>query len=202
MIGFLRGTLANKKAPDLMLDVQGVGYELQASMMTFAQLPELNQEVTLHTHLSIREDAHVLFGFAKTDERDLFRILLKVNGVGPKMALAILSTLTVEAFSRYVHDDDITALTKIPGVGKKTAERLIIDMRDRLPAPTNESLDPQQTSQITTTDSKSQREQAAIDALIALGYKPNQAGNMIKGLDTETLSTEDLIRQALKSSLK
>lgn len=202
MIGFLRGILANKKAPDLILDVQGVGYELQASMMTFAQLPELNQEVTLYTHLSIREDAHVLFGFAKTDERDLFRVLLKVNGVGPKMALAILSTLTVDAFSRYVHDDDITALTKIPGVGKKTAERLIIDMRDRLPAPTGESLDPQQASLITSSDSKSQREQAAIDALIALGYKQNQADKMIKGLDTETLSTEELIRHALKSSLK
>lgn len=201
MIGFLRGTLASKQAPDLILDVQGVGYELQASMMTFSQLPELKQEVTLHTHLSIREDAHVLFGFAKINERDLFRTLLKVNGVGPKMALAILSTLTVEEFSRYVHEDDITALTKIPGVGKKTAERLVIDIRDRLPAPTSESSDAQQTS-LPTPDSKNQREQAAIDALIALGYKPNQAGSMIKGLDSETLSTEEIIRQALKSSLK
>lgn len=202
MIGFLRGILASKQAPDLILDVQGVGYELQASMMTFAHLPEINQPVTLYTHLSIREDAHVLFGFSNTKERDLFRILLRVNGVGPKMALAILSTMSVEAFSSYVHTDDISALTKIPGVGKKTAERLIIDMRDRLPAPTHESSQVQQTSLVPEEHSKSQREQAAIDALVTLGYKPNQANNMVKGLDSEALSTEEMIRQALKSSLK
>ncbi|HHC74453.1 MAG TPA: Holliday junction branch migration protein RuvA [Thiothrix sp.] len=212
MIGFLRGVLIIKQAPDLMLDVQGVGYELQASMSTFCQLPELQQETCLYTHLSIRDDAHSLFGFATVAERDVFRVLLKVNGVGPKMALAILSTFSVSDFSHYVQQDDVSALTKIPGVGKKTAERLILDMRDRLPMnqesavpllaeqaqPENRQRSPEQIAKA--------RENEAVNALLALGYKPVQASKMIHQVlanhtEQAPLSVEAIIRQALKTSL-
>ena len=135
MIGLLRGKLLHKQAPDLLLDVGGVGYELLASMTTFFDLPEINNEVTLYTHLIVREDAHTLYAFSSVKERALFRVLLKVNGVGPKMALAIVSGMTAEEFAQRVHANDVTGLTKLPGVGKKTAERLIIEMRDRLEKP-------------------------------------------------------------------
>ncbi|MGV6810083.1 MAG: Holliday junction branch migration protein RuvA [bacterium] len=214
MIGFLRGVLIIKQAPDLMLDVQGVGYELQASMTTFCQLPELQQEACLYTHLSIRDDAHSLFGFATVAERDVFRVLLKVNGVGPKMALAILSTFSVQDFSHYVQQDDVSALTKIPGVGKKTAERLILDVRDRLPVNHKPDL-PLLAEQAQSVDrhenpqqSVKARESEAVNALLALGYKPAQASKMIHQVlathaepAQESLSVEMMIRQALKASI-
>ncbi|MDO9478513.1 MAG: Holliday junction branch migration protein RuvA, partial [Pseudohongiella sp.] len=134
MIGRLKGILLEKKAPDLLLDVNGVGYELLAPMSTFYQLPPLGQGVVLFTHLVVREDAHQLFAFLEEQERALFRALIKVTGIGPKVALAILSGVPAEEFVRLVQTNDVTALTKIPGIGKKTAERLVLDMRDRLAA--------------------------------------------------------------------
>lgn len=202
MIGLIRGKVLIKKAPDLLVDVQGVGYELQVSMMTFCELPDVNTEITLFTHFSVREDAQVLFGFLTQDERNLFRTLLKVNGVGPKMALAILSTLSVPAFTKYVHANDVTALTKIPGVGKKTAERLILDVRDRLPVPEADMELSDTATPITSPVSmQKDKEDEAINALLALGYKPAQASKMIMGLAGQQLSVEEMIRQALKASL-
>ena len=198
MIGMLRGKLIYRQAPELMLDVNGVGYELQASMTSFYDLPELGEEVTLHTHFIVREDAQILYAFSSTTERELFRTLLKVNGVGPKMALAIVSGMTVNEFAERVRAGDATGLTRLPGVGKKTAERLIIEMRDRLPkddgstpsAPTQDQLEIQ-----------SDPEEEAINALLALGYKPTEASKMISRQGNQGLSVEVMIRNALKDSL-
>ena len=132
MIGFLRGRILDKQPPWLLLDVNGVGYEIEASMNTFYKLPEVGAELGLHTHFVVREDAQLLYGFADQQEKQLFRSLIKVNGVGPKMALGILSGISAEAFIRTVHNEDTTALVRVPGVGKKTAERLIVEMKDRL----------------------------------------------------------------------
>lgn len=200
MIGLLRGKLIHKQAPDLMLDVNGVGYELQASMQTFLELPELHQETTLFTHFVVREDAQILYAFSSPTERQLFRTLLRVNGVGPKMALAIVSSMTVDDFSAYVHADDVLALTKIPGVGKKTAERLIIEMRDRLPK-VETSAEVGSTAKPTVTH-KRDKEEEATNALLALGYKPTQASKMISKVSKQADSVEEMIRLALQASLK
>jgi len=200
MIGRLRGTILHKQAPDLLLDVAGVGYELLASLTTFIDLPEVNNEVILFTHLIVREDAHTLYAFSSEKERALFRLLLKVNGVGPKMALAIVSGMTANEFATRIHSGDVTGLTKLPGVGKKTAERLIIEMRDRLPEP-SELLEDGDTS---TQSAPRKLEDEAIAALLALGYKPVQASKMVssslKGNDKK-LSVEEIVRNALKASL-
>ena len=204
MIGMLRGKLIYRQAPDLMLDVNGVGYELQASMTTFYDLPELNQEVTLHTHFIVREDAQVLYAFSSTNERELFRTLLKVNGVGPKMALAIVSGMTVNEFADRVRDGDVTGLTRLPGVGKKTAERLIIEMRDRLPKamPELEGQAGEQTTLDTNASgSPKDLEEEAVTALLALGYKPAEASRMVSRQANQGLSVEVMIRNALKDSL-
>jgi len=201
MIGRLRGTLIHKQAPDLMLDVAGVGYELLASMTTFIDLPELNNEVTLFTHLIVREDAHTLYAFSSQKERALFRTLLKVNGVGPKMALAIVSGMTADEFAQLVHSGDVAGLTRLPGVGKKTAERLIIEMRDRLPEPG----DLQGISDTTAKPTARKLEEEAIAALLALGYKPAQASKMVSSSlnneQGEKFSVEEIVRNALKASL-
>ena len=200
MIGRLRGVVLQKQAPDLLLDVGGVGYELLASMTTFIDLPEVNTEVTLFTHLIVREDAHTLFAFSSEKERALFRLLLKVNGVGPKMALAIVSGMTANEFAARVHSDDVSGLTKLPGVGKKTAERLIIEMRDRLPEP-SEMLD-EEGEQIEAIPRK--LEDDALEALLALGYKPAQASKMVSSSlknGDDGLSVEEIVRNALKASL-
>lgn len=198
MIGLLRGTLMHKQAPDLLLDVGGVGYELLASMTTFIDLPDINNEVTLYTHLIVREDAHTLYAFSSVAERTLFRILLKVNGVGPKMALAIVSGMTAQEFSQRVHSGDVAGLTRLPGVGKKTAERLIIEMRDRLPKG-----DIDETEQTTSTATPLRNiEDEAIAALLALGYKPAQASKMVSTYAASDLSVEEIVRTALKASLK
>jgi len=204
MIGLLRGMLIYKQAPDLMLDVNGVGYEMQASMTTFLELPELQQETTLFTHFIVREDAQTLYAFSDVAERELFRSLLRVNGVGPKMALAIVSTMTLAEFSQYIRNDNITALTKIPGVGKKTAERLIIEMRDRIdklaPATVSDSATNANTVPAPHVQQRN-REEEAVTALLALGYKPPQASKMVAGVIHQADSVEEVIRLALKSSL-
>ena len=201
MIGRLRGEIVYKKPPQLMLDVAGVGYEVEAPMSTFYALPEAGAKVTLLTHLAIRDDAHVLYGFAKEGEREMFRALLKVNGVGAKMALGILSGMNAEEFARCVQAADSAALVRLPGVGKKTAERLIVEMRDRLkqlevtPAAVPASIPAGLSRQESPTDE-------AVSALVALGYKSAEAQRMIKTVAAPGRDSEELIRAALKAAAK
>ncbi|MDO9047664.1 MAG: Holliday junction branch migration protein RuvA [Methylobacter sp.] len=200
MIGFLRGKLALKAPPLLMLDVNGVGYEVEAPMTTFYNLPAIGSEITLHTHLVVREDAHILFGFSTEADRSMFRTLIKVNGVGPKLALTILSGQSAEEFHRCIHNNDTQALVRLPGVGKKTAERLVIEMRDRLP-----DLIDSVGSSITNIDKVqhiNNPKQEAISALCSLGYKPMDAGKMVQNISTEGKSCEDIIRLALQGSVR
>lgn len=195
MIGRLRGIILEKQAPDLVLDVQGIGYEVAAPMSTFCNLPAINEEVILFTHLIVREDAQLLYGFATTRERLLFRSLLKVNGVGAKLALTILSGSDVDDFSRSVQEGDADSLVRLPGVGKKTAERLIIEMRDRLKNISGAmSLKPVVSEAASLAGAKDE----AIEALISLGYKPVEADKMIRVVATDGLTTEELIRLALQ----
>jgi Holliday junction DNA helicase RuvA len=201
MIGLLRGKLLIKQPPDLMLDVNGVGYEVQASMTTFYDLPELHQDVTLYTHFVVREDAQLLYGFSSQTERELFRHLLKVNGVGPKMALAIVSGMNPLEFQQVIHAGDIARLSRIPGVGKKTAERLVIELRDRLPKTDDGAITVHPTT-ATNAPSQATISDEAINALLALGYKPAQASQMIASFENQGLSVEEMIRQALRASLK
>jgi len=202
MIGFLRGKLVHKAPPLLMLDVQGVGYELEAPMTTFYNLPLLGAEILLHTHLVVREDAHSLFGFINEADRSLFRTLIKVNGVGPKLALTILSGLTAEEFHRNIHNNDTQALIRLPGVGKKTAERLVIEMRDRLPSPDGvaTTMDLGQGAQAPQILNNPRQE--AISALCSLGYKPIDASKMVQNIDTENKTCEDIIRLALQGAAR
>lgn len=193
MIGSLRGTIASKTPPQLTVDVGGLGYELEAPMSTFFHLPAVGEEVRLLTHLVVREDAHVLYGFATEDERRLFRSLIKVSGVGPKIALALLSGISVGAFARCVLDEDIGTLTRVPGVGRKTAERLIVEMRDRLAAP-------QETSGAPLAAASAAGE--AYGALVALGYRPAEAARLLKAVGPGTHSTEELIRRALQGAAR
>ncbi len=207
MIGFLRGTLVQKQPPMLLLDVNGVGYEVEAPMSTFYQLENAEDSVTILTHMHVREDAQLLFGFASESERTLFKTLIKVNGVGAKMALGILSAMSVNEFCNFVDSADIAALTRIPGVGKKTAERLQIEMRDRL-KPVIESglLAYEPMSSVGSTPSAGAQpgqimtsvQQSACDALVALGYKAPQAEKMVKSVFDESLSLEEVIKQALQ----
>lgn len=200
MIGFLRGKLIQKTPPQLVLDVHGVGYELEAPMTTFYDLPALGDEVKLHTHLVVREDAHILFGFASETERMLFRTLIKVNGVGPKLALTILSGQSVEEFYRSVNDSDAKALVRLPGVGQKTAERLIVEMRGRLPALSGESASGDRRQAATLVNNSPKQE--AITALCALGYKPQDAAKMAQAVAGDNDSCEDIIRAALRSAAR
>ena len=203
MIGRLRGTLAEKQPPHLIIDVNGLGYELEVPMTTLYRLPPVGQPVTLHTHLVVREDAQLLYGFAERRERELFRELIRLNGVGPKLALALMSGLDVDELVRCVQAQDTSALVRIPGVGKKTAERLLVELKDRfkawetlpgmfqlvsdgpsgghLPAPTAE------------TD--------ALSALVSLGYKPQEASKAVSAIKEKGLSSEELIRRALKGMI-
>lgn len=200
MIGFLRGKLAFKAPPLLMLDVNGVGYEIEAPMTTFYNLPAIGAELMLHTHLVVREDAHILFGFSTEADRSMFRTLIKVNGVGPKLALTILSGQSAEEFHRCIHNNDTQALVRLPGVGKKTAERLIIEMRDRLPD-LGDSVDSSATG-VDKVQSVNNPKQEAISALCSLGYKPLDAGKMVQNISIEGKSCEDIIRQALQGSVR
>lgn len=198
MIGRLKGIILEKQAPLLLLDVGGVGYEIEAPMTTFYRLPETGKEATLHTHFVVREDVQLLFGFYEKEERELFRLLIKVNGVGPKMALAILSGMEGAEFVRCVQDHDTNTLVKLPGVGKKTAERLVIEMQDRVKAFSH--LAPAPELPATTSAIRSTRSELddAESALIALGYKPAEAARAIAALATDGLKSEEIIRQALK----
>jgi Holliday junction DNA helicase RuvA len=198
MIGRIHGKLIDKQPPELLVDVNGVGYEIQAPMTTIYRLPEVGAAVTLFTHFVVREDAQLLFGFYDKDERSLFRSLLKVNGVGPKMALAILSGIEAQEFVRCVMDSDITSLTRIPGVGKKTAERLLVEMRDRLKewqqVPAAHGQQPAK-----AVSPQNQMIGDAESALIALGYKPQEAAKAVAAvLEQHGASSETLIRAALK----
>lgn len=193
MIGRLSGVLARKEPPALLVDVNGVAYELEAPMSTFYDLPSTGEKVTLYTHLVVRDDAHLLYGFSRESQRQLFRSLLKVNGVGPRVALAVLSGLSEQELYQSLANDDIARLTKVPGIGRKTAERLIVELRDKAEAmlassgasarPTNIPADPVQ---------------EAISALIALGYKPNEASRAVSAVPGEGLTSENIIRAALK----
>jgi Holliday junction DNA helicase RuvA len=201
MIGRIHGILLDRQAPELLVDVNGVGYEIQAPMTTFYALPPVGEPVALHTHLIVREDAHLLYGFATREERALFRALIRVNGVGPKLALAILSGMDVDAFVRCVRDNDTNALVRLPGIGKKTAERLLIEMRDRLRD--------WHVDGVAVTEGAARLPARADDALleaesalIALGYKPQEAARMIAAVKIEGASSEELIRAALKSVVR
>ena len=195
MIGQITGIIVNKLAPDVLVDVQGVGYEVLVSLGTFFDLPEIGEGVTLHTHFVVRDDAQLLFGFSSLQERILFRTLIKVNGVGPKMALGILSGMTAGEFAHAIRNDDVATLVRLPGVGKKTAERLVIEMRDRV-----DDIDiiANDSAEIAIKQPDIQKE--AESALIALGYKPQDAAKMISRVETDEItSAEQLIRGALKS---
>jgi Holliday junction DNA helicase RuvA len=197
MIGRLRGIIIEKQPPELVLDVQGVGYELSAPMSTFFNLPVVNDEVTLFTHMVVREDAQLLYGFATERERLLFRSLLKVNGVGAKLALTILSGSDVDTFARSVQEGDTASLTRLPGVGKKTAERLIVEMRDRLKeVSTAMGLEGIVTDTAASPAGGAKNE--AVEALMALGYKAAEADKMLRSFDSDGMTTEQLIRQALQ----
>jgi Holliday junction DNA helicase RuvA len=202
MIGRLRGTLVVKQPPQLLIDVNGVGYEVEAPMSTFYQLPALGEAVVLHTHLVVREDAHLLFGFASESERRLFRTLIKVNGVGAKLALTILSGISADEFARSVQDNDTAALVRLPGVGKKTAERLIVEMRDRLADWEGSVVLPGAAPANVAAAPAADETRDALSALVALGYKPPEASRLVSKVETEGLSSEAIIRAALKQAVK
>lgn len=194
MIGRLTGSLLEKNPPAILVDVNGVGYEVEVSQATLQQLPKIGDKVTLHTHFVVREDAQFLCGFISQRERELFRQLIKVNGVGPKLALGILSGITIDEFIRSIRENDTLALTRISGIGKKTAERLLIEMRDRLadwviPMTTSESVSPAQGNDAINV---------ATSALLALGYKPNEVTRMLQQINTQGKSSETIIRDTLK----
>lgn len=204
MIGRLKGILLEKKLPNLLVDVAGVGYELQASMYSFYRLPNVGVEVTLFTHLAVREDAQILYGFVTREERALFRALIKVSGIGPKSALMILSSIEPNEFVRCVIDDDVSGLLRLPGIGKKTAQRLMIEMRDKL---TRWEIDGDQTySDQENLDASGNKIEArpsvirdAISALVALGYKPQDARRIVLQHNKPNITSEELIRIALKT---
>ena len=205
MIGRLRGILLEKKAPYLLIEAGGVGYEVEAPMSVFYSLPEVGVETTLYTHFVVREDAQLLYGFSDSRERELFRTLIKVNGVGPKLGLTLLSGIEASEFVRCVHDGDSSTLVKLPGVGKKTAERLIVELKDKLSkwdcsgaqldgltgTPLGQAIEKQ----------AADTEQEAVSALVALGYKPQEASKVVGRIKVEDLSSEELIRQALRSMI-
>ncbi|HJL92876.1 MAG TPA: Holliday junction branch migration protein RuvA [Woeseiaceae bacterium] len=192
MIGSIKGVILLKQSPQVLVDCNGVGYEIEMPMTTFIELPEIGSEVSFFTHLQVRDDAHIIYGFINLNERSLFRTLLKVNGVGAKLALAILSAMTVHDFERCVTTEDSDALVKIPGVGKKTAERLVIEMRDRLIDITNAAS--MEHNKIKPNNAKEE----AFDALLALGYKLSEVKKIMSSIKVDNEKPEDIIRKALK----
>ncbi len=195
MIGFLKGSLLQKQPPFLLLDVNGVGYELEAPMSTFYDLPAELEPVSLYVHLVVREDAQLLYGFSDQGQRELFRSLLKINGVGPRVGLAILSTLSTTEFVTCIQNEDAATLTRVPGIGKKTAERMIIDMRDRIVGFDIADALPGEPATLTGVDNPVQD---AIGALIALGYKPVEASRAVDAIKDQSEKRDDLIRNALQ----
>jgi Holliday junction DNA helicase RuvA len=192
MIGALQGVIAEKEPPRVLIDVDGVGYDVEVPMSTFLALPPTGEHVRLRIHHVLREDASLLFGFATDEERALFRALLKVSGVGPRMALAILSGVTTQVFQQAVQAEDVTTLTRIPGVGRKTAERLLVEMRDYFGS-----------LQVSGSNTAMPRGPAgeAMHALLALGYKPAEATRMLDAVKKDAHTTEELIRAALRGAL-
>lgn len=199
MIGRLRGEIVYKQPPYMMVDVNGVGYELELPLSAFYDMPAQGEPVTISTHLAIRDDAHVLYGFANESDRALFRSLLKVSGVGAKMALAILSGMSSEEFANCIHSADSAALVRMPGIGKKTAERLIVEMRDRLDKLELKSGGMAINKLPARGSAENNPVSDAVGALIALGYKPNEASRMVRSMDSDGLTSEEIIRLALKS---
>ncbi|MFT7299580.1 MAG: Holliday junction DNA helicase RuvA [Porticoccus sp.] len=199
MIGRIEGILLEKQAPELLIDIQGLGYEVLVSLNTFFDLPALGEKITLRTHFVVREDVQQLYGFVDTRERELFRSLIKVSGVGPKMALAILSGMTTTDFVHSVQTNDTATLVKLPGVGKKTAERLIVEMRDRLE---NFGGAASLGMSSASADNQPNAVKEAESALITLGYKPQEAARMVNACTGEEKTSQELIRQALKSMIK
>ncbi len=204
MIGRIVGELVEKQAPELLVDAQGVGYEVNVPMTTFYSLPELGQKVVLHTHHAVSETSNQLFGFIQKRDRDFFRMLIKVNGVGPKMAISIMS-IDIRELVGYLKASDISALTKVPGVGKKTAERLVVDMRDKIKAwdeATDKTAAGSDGDAVSSSDSNNDITSIAESALIALGYKPTEAAKAVARANADEITTsEELIRQALKLML-
>jgi len=199
VIGLLRGRLLARQPPSLLLDVQGVGYEVDAPMTTFYELPDIGAEVTLFTHLAVREDAHTLYGFLKLSDRNLFRALLKVNGVGARLALAILSGMETARFISCIQEGDTAALVRLPGIGKKTAERLVIELRDRLE--TGQGSVSAAAGDASAMAAASPVEDA-VSALVGLGYKPQEASRMVRAIDVQELPSEEIIRRALQRTVQ
>lgn len=202
MIGQLRGLLAAKKPPFLIIDVHGVGYEVQVSMTTMYALPSVGSEVFLYTHFVVREDAQLLYGFADETERLVFRQLIKVSGVGPKLALAVLSGMNVASFVQCIEQRDASRLVKLPGVGKKTAERLIIEMKDSLDKQFAGSQLKFSGVALTSNQADDLAQEDAVSALVALGYKPNDAHATIRKIYVAEADSETLIRLALQSIVR
>ena len=196
MIGHLKGQIISKNPPEILLEVSGIGYELLCPMSTFYELGNLNDEILLFTHLSIKEDAHTLFGFISKDEKNIFRELIRVNGVGPKVALAILSHLAVPSLIECIANEDSDLLAKTPGIGKKTALKLIVELQDRL---SKVELTSSSISNNAIQKSSNPNTQQAIEALQSLGFKTKEANNMVSKIEAKDLSTEQLIRQALQN---
>lgn len=197
MIGRLTGKIVLKQPPLLVLDVGGVGYECEAPMSTFYKLPSVGETVSLQTHLTVREDAHLLFAFASSQEKSLFRELIKISGVGPKIALAILSGVSVDEFWTTVREAQVGRLTKVPGIGKKTAERLVVELRDKAGAPGAGS-----GFGLATPSAPLTPLQEARSALESLGYKPAEAQRLADAVTGENLSAEQIIREALKRAVR
>ena len=196
MIVKLAGKLLDKQAPCALIDVNGVGYEINVSLMTFVDLPSLGSDVEMHTHLVVREDSHTLYGFLTVHERSLFKALIKVNGVGPKMALGMLSGMTVDEFARAILNRDVSSLVKLPGVGKKTAERLVIEMKDAIDGA---GLSGAHENNITKSDIRLEAE----SGLLSLGYKAQDITKILNNLDYKNAnSSEDIIKMALQSIAK
>jgi Holliday junction DNA helicase RuvA len=201
MIGQIRGIIVQKQPPQLIIDVHGVGYEIDAPMGTFYQLPDVGKEVTLLTHFVVREDAQLLYGFYTQHERQLFRTLLKVNGVGPKMALTILSSATPDEFVRCVANNDTASLTRLPGVGKKTAERLVVEMRDKLKDWSIPTAGEGAVLARAEVQGRQQTFQDAVSALVSLGYKQPEAHRVVTKIDDGQSMSEELIRRALREMM-
>lgn len=201
MIGQINGIIAEKQPPQLLVDVNGIGYEVDAPMSTFYQLPDIGQKVKLYTHFVVREDAQQLFGFYTKDERVLFRTLLKVNGVGPRLALTILSKASPDEFVRCVLNNDTASLVRLPGVGKKTAERLVIEMRDKLSDWSGSVPEQGDIAHDASGSARPNALQDAISALISLGYKQTEANRALSKIDNGGLTSEELIRRALQEMM-
>ncbi|MUK64939.1 Holliday junction branch migration protein RuvA [Aliivibrio fischeri] len=207
MIGRLRGNLLEKQPPELLIEVSGIGYEVQMPMSCFYELSEVGSEAIIYTHYVVREDAQLLYGFNTKNERALFREVIKANGVGPKLGLAILSGMTAAQFVQSVEREDISTLVKLPGVGKKTAERLVVEMKDRLKGwgagdlftPATDAAPMDDGSEFITSPQSAVDE--AVSALIALGYKPQQASKTVSQIAKPDMTSEVLIRESLKSMI-